>query len=126
MASLTIVGKRALAVSICYIRQRRPMRACGAVGSALPWHGRGREFESHQVHQNISKTYHFSPAGEGIAGVQMETNLDTRTNYVAQFARAGLPINLSCVDKDLKVVSQMQLTVAPCPNDPFRRARPWR
>jgi hypothetical protein len=26
--------------------------ACGAVGSALPWHGRGREFESHQVHQN--------------------------------------------------------------------------
>ena len=25
--------------------------ACGAVGSALPWHGRGREFESHQVHQ---------------------------------------------------------------------------
>src|SRR6516164_1746155 len=26
-------------------------RACGAVGSALPWHGRGREFESHQVHQ---------------------------------------------------------------------------
>src|SRR5271165_6755564 len=28
--------------------------ACGAVGSALPWHGRGREFESHQVHQNSS------------------------------------------------------------------------
>src|SRR5579862_7781493 len=34
-------------------------RACGAVGSALPWHGRGREFESHQVHQNISYTYRF-------------------------------------------------------------------
>ena len=30
------------------------LRACGAVGSALPWHGRGREFESHQVHQNVS------------------------------------------------------------------------
>ena len=27
--------------------------ACGAVGSALPWHGRGREFESHQVHQTL-------------------------------------------------------------------------
>ena len=26
-------------------------RACGAVGSALPWHGRGRGFESLQVHQ---------------------------------------------------------------------------
>ena len=25
--------------------------ACGAVGSALPWHGRGRGFESLQVHQ---------------------------------------------------------------------------
>jgi hypothetical protein len=23
----------------------------------LKWHGRGREFESHQVHQNISQTY---------------------------------------------------------------------
>jgi len=23
----------------------------------LPWHGRGREFESHQVHQNVSNTY---------------------------------------------------------------------
>jgi hypothetical protein len=26
-------------------------RACGAVGSALPWHGRGRRFEPDQVHQ---------------------------------------------------------------------------
>src|SRR5437588_4933478 len=25
--------------------------ACGAVGSALPWHGRGRRFEPDQVHQ---------------------------------------------------------------------------
>ena len=30
-------------------------RACGAVGSALPWHGRGREFESHQVHQTFRR-----------------------------------------------------------------------
>src|SRR5581483_2142045 len=29
--------------------------ACGAVGSALPWHGRGREFESLQVHQIFFK-----------------------------------------------------------------------
>src|ERR1700730_15970186 len=28
--------------------------ACGAVGSALPWHGRGREFEPPQVHQSLS------------------------------------------------------------------------
>src|SRR5262249_61284942 len=38
--------------------------ACGAVGSALPWHGRGREFESHQVHQNISNTYRSQPSHE--------------------------------------------------------------
>ena len=29
----------------------RPKWACGAVGSALPWHGRGRRFEPVQVHQ---------------------------------------------------------------------------
>src|SRR6202012_4301484 len=28
-----------------------PLWACGAVGSALPWHGRGQGFESLQVHQ---------------------------------------------------------------------------
>ena len=30
---------------------RRVEWACGAVGSALPWHGRGRRFEPDQVHQ---------------------------------------------------------------------------
>jgi hypothetical protein len=29
--------------------------ACGAVGSALPWHGRGREFESLQVHHAAAR-----------------------------------------------------------------------
>ena len=29
------------------------MWACGAVGSALPWHGRGHRFEPDQVHQNF-------------------------------------------------------------------------
>src|SRR5207302_6387067 len=62
-------------------------RACGAVGSALPWHGRGREFESHQVHQKVSNTYRFSPTREGIDGVQMESKLDARTKYVAPVAR---------------------------------------
>ncbi len=37
------------AASLCYSDDHG--WACGAVGSALPWHGRGREFESHQVHQ---------------------------------------------------------------------------
>src|SRR5512138_2592773 len=39
------------------VKKSRIVWACGAVGSALPWHGRGREFESHQVHQNLSNTY---------------------------------------------------------------------
>ena len=30
-------------------------RGCSAVGSALPSHGRGREFESHQLHQVIAR-----------------------------------------------------------------------
>ena len=35
-------------------------------------------------------------------------------------------INLSFVDKELGVVGQMQMTLPPCPNEPLRRARPWR
>ena len=33
------------------LKLSRQMWACGAVGSALPWHGRGQGFESLQVHQ---------------------------------------------------------------------------
>src|SRR5260370_39862386 len=29
--------------------------ACGAAGSALPWHGRGRRFDPGQVHQILSR-----------------------------------------------------------------------
>ena len=29
--------------------------ACGAAGSALPWHGRGRRFDPDQVHQDIQR-----------------------------------------------------------------------
>jgi hypothetical protein len=29
------------------------MWACGAAGSALPWHGRGHRFDPDQVHQNV-------------------------------------------------------------------------
>ena len=28
--------------------------ACGAAGSALPWHGRGRRFDPDQVHHQIN------------------------------------------------------------------------
>ncbi len=46
--------------------------ACGAAGSALPWHGRGRRFDPDQVHQipssaNLASgslaTFGISPAG---------------------------------------------------------------
>ena len=30
-----------------------PMWACGAAGSALPWHGRGHRFDPDQVHQSL-------------------------------------------------------------------------
>src|SRR5436309_2734801 len=63
----TIVDSHARAVSICYIR-RNPPRACGAVGSALPWHGRGREFESHQVHQNFANSLTNSDGHSGLGG----------------------------------------------------------
>ena len=36
--------------------------ACGAAGSALPWHGRGRRFDPDQVHHifNYLRIPHFS------------------------------------------------------------------
>ena len=59
------------------IHNAEETRACGAVGSALPWHGRGREFESHQVHQNISNTYRSLPSQtrshRSPTGVQTQT-----------------------------------------------------
>ena len=33
---------------------RRVKWACGAAGSALPWHGRGRRFDPDQVHQILA------------------------------------------------------------------------
>src|ERR1035437_1028523 len=54
------------------------MWACGAVGSALPWHGRGREFESHQVHQNVSNTYRPPASQNVVAGVQLESKSHLR------------------------------------------------
>jgi hypothetical protein len=56
-------------------------------------------------------------------------SLTRRVEYLEQldprFQPVGEPtiINLQIVDEDLKVVDQMQLAVAPCPNEPFRRAR---
>jgi hypothetical protein len=57
-------------------------RACGAVGSALPWHGRGREFESHQVHQNkaqqnidLRKCLCASTSRKRSPGVHLESKL---------------------------------------------------
>jgi hypothetical protein len=32
-----------------------PLWACGAAGSALPWHGRGHRFDPGQVHQSNSR-----------------------------------------------------------------------
>src|SRR5215472_18180921 len=34
--------------------------ACGAVGSALPWHGRGRRFDPDQVHHIFNNLQIFS------------------------------------------------------------------
>src|SRR4051812_33532974 len=36
------------------------MWACGAAGSALPWHGRGRRFDPDQVHHYSQQLAHWS------------------------------------------------------------------
>ena len=42
------------------------IRACGSVGRAPPWHGGGRGFKSHQVHQPSQQQL----AGDAKAGVR--------------------------------------------------------
>src|SRR6185437_13315777 len=48
---------RAFRLTICGQSARidlsTPLWACGAVGSALPWHGRGRRFDPDQVHHPL-------------------------------------------------------------------------
>src|ERR1019366_2993539 len=66
--------------------------ACGAVGSALPWHGRGREFESHQVHHNFSNTYIRSLPRKPRFGVQLESKMDAtpqRGSFLFVSVRTG-------------------------------------
>src|SRR6185437_16726744 len=36
-----------------YVEYIPRMWACGAAGSALPWHGRGRRFDPDQVHHTV-------------------------------------------------------------------------
>ena len=68
--------------------------ACGAVGSALPWHGRGRQFESDQVHQNkpqqnldLRKCLCASTSRKRSRGVHLESKL----------AKIWTPASGSCV-----------------------------
>jgi hypothetical protein len=53
-------------------------------------------------------------------------NLEYRFEPVGEPAGEPTIINLSFVDRDLKVVNQMQMTIAAPPNDAGWRARAWR
>jgi hypothetical protein len=47
-----------------------PVWACGAVGSALPWHGRGHRFDPDQVHQSTH-----SQSDEWLQGIRVHQHL---------------------------------------------------
>ena len=50
--SLTISRQSAKMIEVIRTTHSCPQKwACGAAGSALPWHGRGRRFDPDQVHQ---------------------------------------------------------------------------
>jgi hypothetical protein len=65
--------------------------ACGAVGSALPWHGRGRRFEPDQVHQEndiasgIRVLDSWNPHRRGLANKQASLRRAVSTEYYALF-----------------------------------------
>src|SRR5665213_3279082 len=66
----------------CYDVTNFLVWACGAVGSALPWHGRGQGFESLQVHQNkaqqnmdLRKCLRASTSRKRSRGVHLESKL---------------------------------------------------
>jgi hypothetical protein len=53
-------------------------------------------------------------------------HLEYRSELVGEPAGEPTIINLNFVDKDSKVVNQMQMTIAVPPNDSGWRARAWR
>jgi hypothetical protein len=53
-------------------------------------------------------------------------HLESRFEPVGEPVGEPTTIDLQFVDKDLKVVNQMLLTIAPPPNDAGWRARSWR
>jgi len=53
-------------------------------------------------------------------------HLECRSEPVGEAVGEPIIINMNFVDKDLKVVDHMQLTVAAPPNDAGWRARAWR
>jgi hypothetical protein len=53
-------------------------------------------------------------------------HLECRLEPVGEPVGEPTTINVNFVDKDLKVVDQMQMTIAAPPNDAGWRARAWR
>src|SRR5579871_2947476 len=65
-----VVAKR-----LPYVIVKASSWACGAVGSALPWHGRGREFESLQVHQTFRADRVSDPLTSATPGFRPTRNI---------------------------------------------------
>ena len=59
VVSVTQVHVTTLHIKLCD-EARNKVSGCGAVGSALPWGGRGRKFKSrHSDHSDILRGVHF-------------------------------------------------------------------
>jgi hypothetical protein len=94
------------------------MWACGAVGSALPWHGRGRRFEPVQVHQTNPLYSHLGNAvrirHEGSIGTLDQNSAEAVMDKVFTDIAAGLflavKLEVSHVDEGRALVAKCGYT----------------
>src|SRR5260370_40428176 len=93
------------------VRENRLSRlwACGAVGSALPWHGRGRRFDPDQVHHfNPPRISHFKrnhPAGLPTVGESAVNRLLIRKTCLDLLENCAPTLRIDCGANRRKAIS---------------------
>jgi hypothetical protein len=93
------------------------MWACGAAGSALPWHGRGRRFDPDQVHQNYFNCPSFKfcrvkSLADSISAVLVTSWLDfLNIQAMRETLGAGLIVSAELVSAERGGVSRYFLRI---------------
>src|ERR1700679_3840105 len=88
------------------IRELHPcsMWACGAAGSALPWHGRGHRFDPDQVHQ-ITQAFRSTSFLRVVGNLGANSKTTPRTGFAV--VAAICPVRLSGIAPTISVARSL-------------------